>query len=178
MKLNEVNTVREKAREYSIAQLLQGKKITKYISSNVYDFSHERINSLVGLPESIYSPLDLGHNPIDKLDCKNIIVHGWVNLSSTKLRSLQGVEHAFASIDDYLYISTEQIKSHVLGVFLIKKIQMIVHTEFFVKAGSAPEVPAAEWVQIVNDHLKNGKKGMYDCQDELIENHLDEYAQL
>jgi len=82
--------------------------------------------------------------------------------------TLHDFHRHFPKITNWLTIS-EQIKSHVLSVLLVEKLQWIYSFDSLERM-----------IVIINKHLPNttGKKGMLRCQAELIDAGYEAYAQL
>ena len=110
------------------------------------------LTSLEGCPKEIFKNFHCNDNP--------------------SLTSLQGIHKIFKGgyIDGWINLSGCPIKSHILGLLLIKKLNAVVINQF-----SSDEFKAA--VKIINKHLQ-GDRDVIDCQQEMIEAGLKQYAQL
>ena len=81
------------------------------------------------------------------------------------IASLKGV-HEHVTSDGSVFLATENpIKSHVLGLLLIKDLKQI-------------RLDNKQVEEILNRHLGKGRAGMLMAQEELIEAELEEFAQL
>lgn len=93
----------------------------------------------------------------------NTTVKGDLVLSDKGLGSLQDINKIFVEIDGMLCLRYNPIKSHVLGLIKIKKLQGVVMDNKVAEG-------------IINKHLPEGD--IFSCQEELIDAGLEDYAQL
>jgi|694.fasta_scaffold04879_19 hypothetical protein len=119
--------------------------------ANMVDASENNISSINELPMCKYKTLNLSKNPITSL-------HGIAG----KL-----TECTLLAIPD-------TVRSHILGLLKVKGLKTVVTTEFLTK----DKVELFLMLKIVNKHLSSKNPNMIDCQRELIENDLDEYAEM
>ncbi len=85
--------------------------------------------------------------------------------TSNRLTSLKDVHRQITEIRGVFACRQNPIKSHVLGLLLIRGITEIRLDRMHVE-------------EIVNKHLGKGRAGMLQAQEELIEAGLEEFAQL
>ena len=118
-------------------------------------FKYKGLTSFEGAPPDVEEDFDVSHNNL--ADLKNIHEH---------------VKH----IGGELNVENNPIKSHILGVLLIDGLQGVKYGRV---TGKVP-IPFEEAFRIVNKYLPNtmGRSAVLHCQNELIENGLDEYAKL
>jgi hypothetical protein len=74
-------------------------------------------------------------------------------------------------MDGYVYASNCPIKSHILGLFLIKGCLGVTCYEIEDDAFTTV-------TRIVNRHIKNGRSGLIACQQALISAGLADFAQI
>ncbi len=112
---------------------------------HVVDFNceHTNLTSLEGVPPSI---------------------SGSIFANNNKLTSLHNIHKQIKRLVGYANFFSNPIKSHVLGVLLIDRLQYIWMDNFKVQT-------------IINKHLK-GDRDIFACQEELIEAGFEEFAQL
>ena len=82
-----------------------------------------------------------------------------------ELTSLKDVHKHIAEIKGIFYAIDNPIKSHVLGLLLIKGLRVA-------------QLDNTQVAEILNKHLGKGRVGMLMAQEELIEAGLEEFAQL
>ena len=90
---------------------------------------------------------------------------GHFDCYGNELTSLKGVHRYIAEIQGNFFASDNPIKSHVLGLLLIKGIAKI-------------QLDNKQVEEILNRHLDKGRAGMLMAQEELIEAGLEVFAQL
>ena len=99
------------------------------------------------------------------------IVHGEYRCYRCNITSLQNIHKYTQQIFGDFYCSDNPIKSHMLGLLLIKDLKEVVCYE-----DDIMHEPA----QIISKYLQQpmSKQRMFDCQEELIQAGFKEYAQL
>jgi hypothetical protein len=90
-----------------------------------------------------------------------------LSLGEIKNKSLQNIHKICPSLES-LNVNSDTIKSHALCVLKLKDLN-----EITVSWNPSTE----KWARIINKHLKNGRN-IFDCQSDLIDAGLDEYAKL
>ena len=133
-----------------------------------FDCSHENLTSLKGSPKEVKGTFNCGHNKLTSLEGAPSIVDGhFVCRDNYELTSLEGVHKIIKEIKGVFYAHHTKIKSHVLGLLLIKGIRNV-------------ELDDQEVENILNKYLPNhkGNSEVFACQNELIDKGFDEYAQL
>jgi hypothetical protein len=126
------------------------------------------LTSLVGGPKETvggYSAEDCGLTSLDGLPLK---IGGFLAIDSNPLTSIKGIDQ-LTEMDGPIYLNGCSIKSHILGVFLIRGCRGIC-TNSTGNLGKATE--------IVNRHIKKGRAGLLPCTQELIEAGLADFAQI
>ena len=129
------------------------------------------ITSLVGGPEIITETMNCQRNKLTDLigaprSCKDF--YATVN---NPISHLRGVGKDYLQECENIYITTEKITSHVLGLLRVKNLDFI----YAFTIANKDDNP--KWLAIIDVHLRNGKDIM-DCQEELIQAGLKEYAKL
>jgi len=129
------------------------------------------LKSLVGGPEEVQGNVFLGESGVTSLEGL-IKVKGVVNLIGCwELTSLHGIGVQHLKSCMMLHIP-HTVDSHVLGLLLVDKLEdVLVHPEH-----ASPKLNLA--IKIVLKHLKKGQDGLIDCQHELIDEGLEDFAEL
>lgn len=137
----------------------------KEVHGDFWCFSNY-LTSLKGAPTKITSGVfNCAGNKLISLEYAPREVRGsFLCYNNNKLTTLKDVHKLFDWVSGEFDCENNPIKSHVLGLLLIPGVRCIIGRD--------------EWIDIVNRHLGKGRKGLIDCQNELIEARLEEYAQL
>jgi hypothetical protein len=145
--------------------------------------------SLLGSPTVIKYNFGVSNNPILSLEGGPTEVGGYYAASECRLTSLQGLPttigeyldlsnnpltslvgiNTLREMDGWLHLQDCLIASHILGVFFIKGCRGI-ETSDDTNFGKA--------VDILNCHISKGRAGLLQCQKELIEAGLADFAQI
>jgi len=151
----------------------------------ILDFSKMGLTSLDGCDKVAQFTLLLSGNKLESLDGITSVCRGYLDLSDNKLVSLEGIHKQIDTIQGRIYLGGNQIKSHVLGLLLIKHLQMVVLNVRIAFHKAAPHTPnpynGLPWMRIINNYLPNrrGIEAVYDCQEEMLRfPSLDKFAQL
>jgi len=142
-----------------------------FFGNHSLDLSNEGLTSLIGCPPEIKGALYLDNNLFsDLVGCTAIIGDGLSLYNNPRLTSLHNIHRHVKQVET-ITVSVSQIKSRVLGLFLIKGLRHISRAD-----------PREEWFDIVQtrllDETRPRRENMYYCQEELIEAELQEYAQI
>jgi len=105
------------------------------------------------------------YNELTSLEGAPSHVDGYFNCSVNELTSLKDVHKHITEIRGNFYAVNNPIKSHVLGLLLIKGVTRVYLDNKQVE-------------EILNRHFGKGRAGMLMAQEELIEAGLEEFAQL
>ena len=127
--------------------------------------SYNQLTSLEGAPSRVNGGFDCAYNELTSLAGAPSRVNGNFNCSNNELASLKDVYKHVTEIKGKFYAIKNPIKSHVLGLLLIKGVTEVRLDNKQVK-------------EILNSHLGKGRAGMLMAQEELIEAGLEEFAQL
>jgi hypothetical protein len=132
------------------------------VTGNFYCYYNE-LTSLTGAPTTLTSNFYCQGNELTSLTGAPTSVTGNFYCSGNKLTSLKDVHKQIKSIGGTFYLIKNPLKSHVLGLLKIKGCKKV-------------ELDNKEAEKIINKYLPEGD--LFNCQEELIEAGLDEYAQL
>jgi hypothetical protein len=187
--MDEISEIKEKS---LIGLTIDGKKITKKTSSEHWagDFgcSHNKLTSLVGAPSSVGGGFYCYNNKLTSLEgapssvgghfyCYNnkltslvgapSSVGGDFNCSNNNLTSLKGIEKILKKMDGIFYAYGNPLKSHIIGLLLVPGCKRV-------------EIDNKQVAVILNRHLQSpfGNKRVIDCQSELLDAGLDDFAKL
>jgi hypothetical protein len=125
--------------------------------------SDNELTSLTGAPSRVDGNFYCAFNKLRSLEGAPSHVDGYFWCSNNKLTSLKDVHKHVTEIKGEFYASDNPIKSHVLGLLLIKGVTKI-------------QLKNKQVEEILNRHLGKGRVGMLMAQEELIEAGLEEYA--
>lgn len=119
------------------------KEVTGYFDC----YRNPNLSSLEGAPKTIGGYFDCSHNP--------------------KLTSLKGIHKQLTSMNGLFEANFTSIKSHVLGLLLIKGCTNV-------------KLDNKEVEAILNKYLPNtrGNKAVIECQSDLLDADLDDFAEL
>jgi len=126
---------------------------------------HNKLTSLEGAPKKVGLDFNCHDNKLTSLEGAPKEVGGYFDCNLNKLTSLKNIHKIVNAIKGKFSCHNNPIKSHVLGLLLIKGINGIRLDNNVVE-------------NILNKHLGEGKAGVIDAQRELEDAGLDEYAQL
>ena len=138
-----------------------------------FDCASMYLTSLEGAPKKINGYFNCDDNKLKSLDGAPSEVNGGFRASNNKLTSLEGIHKIVKVIEGTFYVHDNPIKSHVLGLLLIKGVRKLelAHWQKVCDLLKAQE--------IMNHYLPNPTNArILECQNELIDAGLDEYAQL
>lgn len=149
--------------------LRNNKKLTslkggpKIVGSD-YIANNNNLTSLEGSPEKVNADFMVHYNNIKSLEgCpKYVKADFWAHHNS--LTNLHNIHKQIKHIGGMANFGVNPIKSHILGLLLIDGLNYVNLENSKVQA-------------IINGHLKHGRD-VFACQEELIENGFDEFAQL
>ena len=130
-----------------------------------FSCSTNKLTSLKGAPEYVGGLIDCSTNKLTSLEGAPIRCGGIYCNNNDTLTSLKDIHKHVKEINGYFKAVVNPIKSHVLGLLLIKGITLI-------------NLKHAQVEEILNRHLGKGRAGMLMAQEELIEAGLEEFAQL
>lgn len=133
-----------------------------------FDCSHTKILYLHGAPQHVGGNFRCPGTKIKSLERAPQYIGGLLDCYGTKITSLHNIHKQIKHIGEEFHLNSK-ITSHVLGVMLIKGLKKIV---FPIHSQNQTQVE-----NIINRHLA-GDRNAHDCQEELLEAGLVEYAKL
>jgi len=143
-------------------------------SVRALDAAHNRLKTLKGCPTFVQNGLILDHNNLKSFDVSEPIkLRSGIQLSNNKISSLEGIHKKIISMEGFIRLNFNPVKSHLLGVILIPGCRGLSTLSIPLKA-----------LQIINEYLNKKigidvyKEDLYHCQDELTEAGFEEYAKL
>ncbi len=134
------------------------------VVSGGFDCQYNNLTSLEGAPSSVGNIFNCAYNKLTSLDGAPSSVGGYFSCYNNKLTSLHNIHKQIKKIYRYANFIRNPIKSHVLGLLLIDRLQKVY-------------LDKKEVQNIINKHIK-GDRDIFACQEELIEDGFEEYAQL
>ena len=132
-----------------------------------FNCSSNQLTSLNGAPASVNGSFDCSSNQLTSLDGVPAYIGGHFDYRDNKLTSLHNIHKIIKETDIAFNIILNPIKSHVLGLLLIRGCPSV-------------ELDNREVQYILNKYLPNkgGNQWVMACQTELIEAGFREYAKL
>jgi hypothetical protein len=131
-----------------------------------FDCGINQLTSLEGAPSSVGGTFYCNSNQLTSLKGAPSAVSGDFYCGRNQLTSLEDIHKQIKEISGGFYATGNPIKSHVLGVLLIHGVTEI-------KMGSI------KVQNILNGHLPSkGMESVLECQDELIDAGLEDFAKL
>ena len=150
--------------DYSHHQLTSLKHHKQLEVNGDFKVAYNQLTSLEFGP-TITKNFNCAGNQLTSLEFSPELVFGDFIAYDNKITSLKGIgKHYLKEINGMLSLSDNQISSHVLGILLIKNLDSFDITNKEVKS-------------ILNNHLHDDKD-ILDCQEELIQAGLREFAKL
>jgi hypothetical protein len=142
----------------------------KTVSEQFHCYNN-KLTTLEDGPTEVGTNFECDNNKLTSLKGAPSKIGGHFMGFNNRLTSLEGIHKIIKEVNGRLDFSNNRIKSHVLGVLLIKGV-----TE--VDFGNSKTNPLVD--SILNRRLPNttGNKAVLDCQSEMLDAGLDEYAQL
>jgi len=154
-----------------IGKEISGKIFTAKMSGKPWngDFScsNNKLTSLVGAPSSVSGDFNCSRNKLTSLVGAPSSIGGDFYCYNNKLPSLHDVHKIIKKISGKFYANNNPITSCVLGILLIEGCTKL-------------EIDNKKVRDIVNKYLPNtrGFSAVIECQSELLDAGLDEYAKL
>lgn len=146
----------------------------KKVTGNFECIANPNLVSLKGAPEEVgrtwpAGKFDCSHNPnLASLEgAPKIIGANFICSNNPKITSLKSIHKQVTSMGGIFYAHNTQIKSHVLGLLLIKGCIGV-------------QLDNKEVQAILNKYLPNtrGNKAVIECQSDLLDAGLDDFAEL
>lgn len=137
----------------------------------IYDlanFADNQLISMTGGPKKVIGDLSVISNKISTFEGFPAYIGGDLYITKNQFATFKHIHKHIKELHGEIICDMNRIQGNVLGVFNIKGLKRIIG-----------DVPSPQWVKIVNKHLASGNDGaVYDCQEELIDAGLEEYAKL
>jgi hypothetical protein len=189
--LNELQMLSEAKEKNLIGLTIDGKKITEKTPSEPWpgDFgcSYNQLTSLEGAPSSVGGGFNCSYNQLTSLEgapssvggnfyCSDnqltslegapSSVSGYFNCSINRLTSLKDIHKVLKQMDGTFYVHGNPLKSNVIGLLLVKGCKKV-------------KLDNKQVEEIMNRHLKSpfGNKRVIECQSELLDAGLEEWAE-
>ena len=121
------------------------------------------LQNLIGGPERVGWSLNCSNNLIETINGFPKWVGENINSENNQLTSLQNIHKQILHIGGFLNLTKNPIKSHILGILLIKELKEVYAN--------------GRQFTIINDHIE-GDKDVLECQEELISAGYKEFAKL
>ena len=121
------------------------------------------LTSLEGAPMNVGGEFLCMGNRITSLEGAPKHIGGWFWCNDNYLTSLEGIHEQILEINGFAMFHRNPIKSHVLGLLLIKRLKSV-------------EFDNKQLEKIINKYLPLGD--VMECQNELIDAGLEEFAQI
>ena len=129
-----------------------------------FSCSDKKITSLEGAPSSVGFYFNCSYNNLASLEGAPSSIGGNLSCFNNKLTSLHNIHKQIKHIGGIATFNDNPIISHVLGLLLIDGLKEVFLDNKKVHV-------------IINKHL-NGDRDVFACQEELIENGFEDFAQL
>jgi hypothetical protein len=132
-----------------------------------FDCSNNKLTSLEGAPASVGGNFECSTNKLTSLEDAPSSVDGYFSCSFNNLASFEGIEKILKKMDGNFYAEGNPLKSHVIGLLLMPGCKEV-------------DIDNKQVEEILNRHLKSpfGKRRFFDCQSELLDANLDDWAKL
>lgn len=128
-------------------------------------FGYENeLTSLKGAPKKVDGAFNVNDNKLTSLEGMPEIINGDLSFNNNRITSLKDIHKFIKHINDTIFCINNPIESHVLGLLLIPGLKRI-------SSGTT-------WSNILNKYVGKGRAGLIDCQNELLDAGLEEFAQL
>jgi len=128
---------------------------------------NNKLTSLKGAPASVGADFVCSYNKLTSLEGAPASVGGYFICSYNQLTSLEGIHKILKSMNGTFYANKNPLKSHVLGLLLVKGCKKV-------------ELDNKVVEEVLNRYLPNnrGAKAVIEAQSELLDLDLEDWAQL
>ena len=190
--LNELLMLSEAKKKNLIGLTINGKKITKKTPSELWhdDFNcsdtkitslegapgsvggnfscyNNQLTSLEGSPSSVGGYFDCSNNQLTSIEGAPSSVCGGFSCFNNQLTSLTGIHKILKQMNGIFYANGNTLKSNVIGLLLVKGCKEV-------------KLDNKQVMEIMNRHLKSpfGNKRVIECQSEILDAELGDWAEL
>lgn len=145
-----------------------------------FDCSFNELSSFEFCPKIIGNVVICYDNKITSLDQAPIKIGSYFSCSRNQISSLDGIGKKYlTSMQGDFHITSNPLKSHVLGLLLIKGITGF---HFLSKVNDVvnliDEDTCMSVESIVDTHIRSKDRDILECREELVQAGLKEYAKL
>ena len=150
---------------YNNLTSLEGAPSSVY-SGNFY-CSNNQLTSLEGAPSSVGGDFRCSINKLKSLEGASSSVGGDFWCSFNQLTSLTGIHKILKQMNGNFYVDNNPLKSNVIGLLLVKGCKEV-------------RLDNKQIQEIMNRHLQSpfGNKRVIECQSEMLDADLDDWAEL
>ncbi len=130
-----------------------------------FNCSSNNLKSLKGGPKLVSDYYDCEYNQLESLEGIAEHIGDALYAQDNKITSLHNIHKHIKHISRFAQFRNNPITSHVLGLMLIDGLKRVSLSNSKVQ-------------EIMNKHLGRVDRDVFACQEELIENGLEDFAQL
>jgi hypothetical protein len=169
--LNELQLLSETKEKNLIGLTIDDKLITEKTSSEPWPGNfrcyNRNLTSLEGAPASVGGDFSCSFNQLTSLEGAPVSVGDNFGCSNNNLTSLKDIHRQLKKMDGTFYAHDNPLKSNVIGLLLVKGCKEV-------------ELDNKQVMEIMNRHLKSpfGNKRVLECQSEMLDANLGEWAEL
>jgi hypothetical protein len=139
-----------------------------------FNCSHMGLKTLKYSPAEVKGDFDCSHNMLTSFEGISPIIHGNLWIGGNPIKSFKDIHKHIKKVGGTVFLGRHiDIKSHILGLVLIDGSFTIVTA-----AGSPEFTKALAIISKYTKILKKTKADLIECQNELIDAGLEDYAQL
>jgi hypothetical protein len=168
---------------YELQSITSLEGFPEFVESHLSIIDCNNLKSLKGIPKQV-GQLTLNNAiGLTELDYLPDFVHSTFVINNSKVSSLKDIHKKIKAIGSVLggtvfEMRNSRIKSNVLGLLLIEGVKSVKLQSSNVDVKHGVDLDAVE--VILNKYLPNtrGRQAIIECQKELIEAGLEEYAKL
>ena len=170
MKLSEI-LIYETKEKPLLGLKISGKLITDKTKDEpwpgYFACNDNKLTSLEGAPSSVGGSFSCHNNELTSLEGSPASVGGYFVCHNNQLTSFEGIHKILKSMNGTFYADNNPLKSHVLGLLLVKGCKEVGLDNKVVE-------------EVLNRYLPNtrGSKAVIEAQSELLDLDLEEFAQL
>lgn len=156
-----------------LTKLYRESRVDHFNNLPVLDLSNKRLTSLRGCPSHVKGSLWVHHNQLASLEGISSFIGRGLDLSNNYFTSLKDIHKHIKKMDGSIWITGNPIKSHLLGILLIDGCK-----GYAASTTLAAVIKIINKYAIINANYRVPGQDLYECQTELIENGLEEFAEV